>query len=151
MGEIDYFVLLSRWLHIVAAAFMIGGAGFALFALLPGTGESLAEDHCESTRKAVRRKWLGLVNLSIALLLVTGFLNFYLLVIVPKVPTMPYHALFGAKLLAAFVIFFFATALNGSAPGLDGLRANSRRWLTMVLVLGIMIVFISGALSQLRG
>ncbi len=151
MGEIDYLVLLSRWLHIVAAALMIGGSGYALFAMLPGTGESLTSQQCDATRKAVRRKWLVVINLSIGLLLITGFANFYLLVIAPKVPAMPYHALFGVKLLAAFVIFFFATALHGSAPGLEGLRANSRRWLALVLVLGVMIVFISGALNQLRG
>lgn len=150
VDQIDYLVLVSRWLHIVGAVLALGGAAFALFAWLPGTEKGLPADQRESVRNAVRRRWAPVVNLAMALLLVTGFLNFYWLVIVPKVPAMPYHALFGVKLLAAFVVFFLAAALTGQAPGFASLRANSRRWLRVVLVLGITIIFISGALNQLR-
>ena len=91
-----------------------------------------------------------MVHVCIVLLLVTGGLNFYRLVLVPKVAPMPYHALFGLKFFAAMGVFFLASALLGRSPGMEGMRRNAGRWLSVIVLLGVFIVVTSGVLSQLR-
>jgi hypothetical protein len=84
-------------------------------------------------------------------LLLTGGFNFLRLAMPPKISPMPYHAIFGVKLLAALAVFFIASALAGRAPGFARLRARSRWWLGMLLVLAAIIIALSGVLSQVRG
>ena len=63
---------------------------------------------------------------------------------------MPYHAIIGVKLIGALVIFFLAIALTGRSAGFDNIRKNGRKWLSVLIVLGLLIVLISGGLHQVR-
>jgi uncharacterized membrane protein len=150
MESLDPILLISRWLHLAAAIIALGGAFFVRLALLPGARETLPATDEQKLRDAVRKRWAPLVHASIAVLLLTGFFNFYWMAIRPKVPPMPYHAVFGVKLLAALFIFFVAEALVGKGPGFSKMRERRAGWLTVILITGGVVILISGALNQLR-
>lgn len=146
----NYILLASRWLHLAAAIIAIGGAAFTRFALIPAAAEALADEPHEKLREALRKRWAKIVHACIAVLLLTGGLNFALLAIPPRIDPIPYHPIFGVKLLAALTVFFIASALAGKAPGFAGMRKARARWLTILLALAGVIVLLSGVLNQVR-
>ena len=150
MDDLNLVVLISRWVHIMAAIITVGGAVFMRFALWPSATSVLDDEQHQRLRDAVRSRWAKFVHICIALLLVTGGLNFALLAMLPKIDAMPYHALFGVKLLMALAVFFLATALVGRSPGFAKMRKNSRKWLAVLAILGATIVLMSGMLNQVR-
>lgn len=150
MQDVDWLVYISRCVHICAVIVVIGGAAFQLLALLPALRSAPADDSAKAIGDAVRKKWARFIHVAIALLLITGGINFWRLAIPPKVDAIPYHPIFGVKLLAAMTIFFIASALVGSAPGFEKMRRNAGRWLAWVVVLALAIVFLSGLLYQIR-
>ena len=150
MESIDLLTLALRWAHISAAILAIGGAAFQLLALRPASDCVLdAEEHAR-LRDAIRFRWSRIVFGCIFVLLVTGFANFYFLVLLPEIPPKPYHWFFGPKVLVAFFVFFIASALAGKSPGLAGMRAKASTWLALLILSGAAIVLISGILSQIR-
>ncbi len=151
MNDIDFAVLASRWLHIGAVVVAIGGTCFVRFVMIPSAKAALDDAQQERLRQAVRTRWARLVMMSITVLLVTGGFNFVMLGMRSGVEPMPYHAFFGIKVLAAFVIFFVASALTGKSVAFDAMRAHPKKWLSLMLVLAAMIVLLSGAMAQLRG
>jgi uncharacterized membrane protein len=150
IADIDALLLISRWVHISAAVVALGGAVFMRFALMPAAAETLAEEVHQRLREAVRTRWAHIVHACIALLLLTGSLNFLWLALPPKIEPMPYHAIFGVKFLAAIGVFFLATVLVGRSPGLAKMRQARAKWLGVLLLLGALIVLLSGVLSQVR-
>jgi hypothetical protein len=142
--------LISRWIHLASAIIALGGAMFMRFALLPAAKATLSDDVHEKLREAVRARWAKFVHAAIALLLITGSINFAILAIPPKVAPLPYHPIFGVKLLAAFAVFFIAEALMSRGPGFAKIRANRAKWLSVLLSLGALIVLLSGILNQVR-
>ena len=151
MKSFDWLLLVSRWLHLLSAIVAIGGAAFALFALLPAAKSVLDDATHERLREAVRGRWAKIVHTCIALLLITGSLNFVLLAMPPKIDPLPYHPLFGVKFLAALGIFYIAIGLASRSPVFAKLRAARAKWLKILLILAVAVVLVSGALSQVRG
>lgn len=137
-------------MHILAAIVALGGAAFLRFALAPAARATLADDDHGRLRDAVRARWAKLVHAAIAVLLLTGVVNFVVLVLIRDVDPMPYHGVFGVKFVAALGVFFLASALVGRGAGFSAMRANPRRPLTLILVLGALIVLLSGLLGQIR-
>ncbi len=150
LQSIDYVVLISRWVHIGSAIVAIGGAVFMRFALLPAASSTLDEDAHERLREAIRARWARFVHISIVLLLVTGGLNFGLLAIPPKIQAIPYHPIFGLKLVSALFLFFVASALVGRGEGTAEIRADRRKWLSILLAMAAGIILLSGVLNQIR-
>lgn len=150
MDDINWLMLGSRWIHLAAAFAAVGGVAYARIALLPSAAEVLDDDAHAKLREAIRRRWSRVVHVCIGLLLLTGGLNFVLLAILPKVEPMPYHAIFGIKFFAALAIFFLASALAGKAPGFAKMREKSGQWMVAILLLGGLIVLLSGVLNQVR-
>lgn len=146
----NFVLLLSRWVHVLSAIVALGGAAFTLFALMPAAKATLKDEDHDRLREAVRAKWAKFVHVCIALLLVTGSINFAILAIPPKIKPLPYHPIFGVKLLAALGVFFIASILVGRGQGFASIRQNRGKWLSILLVLGILIVLLSGLLSQVR-
>ena len=120
------------------------------FALLPAAKTTLSDEVHEKLREAVRVRWAKFVHAAIALLLVTGSINFAILALPPKIKPLPYHPIFGVKLLAAFAVFFIAEALMSRGPGFAKLRANRAKWLGVLLSIGALIILVSGVLNQVR-
>ena len=150
MEGINLVLLVSRWLHLAAAIVAIGGAVFQRFVLMPGAAGVLEDADHQRLREAVGRRWARFVHVCIALLVVTGAVNFLILAWPPKVEPMPYHAIFGVKFLAALAVFFVASALVGRAAGFTAMRRHSPWWLGVLILLAALIVLLSGVLNQVR-
>ncbi len=150
MEKINFALLVSRWIHIGAAIVAIGGATFLLFVLLPSAKGVLDDDSDRRLHEAVRGRWMRLVHASIGMLLLTGAFNFVMLALPPKIDPIPYHPIFGVKVLAALLVFFLSIALAGRSPGFEKMRRNRRKWLSVIVALAALIVFLSGVLSQVR-
>lgn len=145
--EIDYVGLISRWAHILAAVVAVGGAVFARLAVLPAL-ETLDANSRESVLARIRQRWSKVLAGTILLLLASGLYN--IVVSVRKFDLPPlYHALFGVKFLLALAVFGLASVLAGRSPAATKLRANHRRWATIVAGLGLTIVLLSGVLRFL--
>lgn len=149
MESVNIVVLLSRWLHLIGAIMILGGSIFMLFALHPGM-KVLDDEARDKLRKTIRVRWGRFVHAGIGLLLLTGSINFYMLGLPPNVEPIPYHPIFGIKFFLALAVFMFATALMGRSPAFEKIRQNSTKWLRVVVVLGLVIVLLSGLLIQIR-
>ncbi len=150
MSEMDVVVVVSRWLHIGAVIVAIGGAAFLRLVLTPAASSVLSPEDHNRLREAVRSRWAKFVFGCVGLLLLTGGINFALLAMPPKVKPMPYHAIFGIKFFAALAVFFIASGLAGKSPAFAGMREKSKKWLSLLLILGATIVLMSGVLAQVR-
>ena len=159
MDAIDPTTLLLRWAHVLAAIAALGGLTFARFGLVPALAELDASTR-ERIHDAIRRRWLPWVIGAITVLLASGLANF--LIFNGRVKAAPefwgatwmrdtsYHALFGAKFLIAMVMFYFASALVGRGAGTQWVRNDRAKWLSVTLVLGLVVVLISGWMRQLH-
>ncbi len=150
MDRINLLVLISRWLHIGSAIVAVGGAVFVRFALLPASSSTLDDATHERLREAIRKRWVIYVHACVAVLFLTGAVNFLMLAVPPRINAIPYHPIFGVKLLAAFGVFFIAIVMFGRGAGFAGMRAKRAKWLTILIVLAGLIVLISGVLNQIR-
>lgn len=141
--------LALRWLHIMSAATAIGGMVFIFVALLP----SLAEVD-EATRgklhAELRSRWSKVVMAAIGMLLITGFVNFFLTNNKYDFKGTPYHMLFGIKFLVALAVFFLSSVLTGRSGLAEKLRKNARLWVAVNLVLVMIVVGLSGGLKWIR-
>ncbi len=146
----DMVLLVSRWFHLAAAIVALGGATFTLFALMPAAKATLTDEIHDALREAIRRRWAKVVHVCVALLFITGSINFAILALPPKVHPLPYHPIFGVKFFAALGVFFIASILVGSGQRFANMRRQRRRWLGILLGLGALIVLLSGVLHQVR-
>ena len=81
---------------------------------------------------------------SIALILISGIYN--VAMTIADKPVL-YHILFGLKLVAALAVFFIASAMVGRSAAFEQMRANARKWSSIVVLLALVIVLISGVLK----
>lgn len=149
--DIDWLSLILRWLHIIAAVLLAGGALFWCCVLRPATSE-LDEATSTALRQRVAARFSKIVMLAILLLLVSGLINF--IRINRSLPadankTM-YHSLFGIKFLLGLVVFFLASALSGRSAAFDKMRANAKTWLGVTSTLVVAIILISGFMRVWR-
>jgi len=141
-------VLVLRWLHIVPAVVAGGATVFVRFALIPALA-TLPETERLRVKETIDRRWRVVVMICITLLLASGLLNFLLYQAPMHRGNAAYHALFGIKVLAAFVVFFLASALTGRTAAMAPIRANARFWGGIAAGLVLLIVLISGVLRGL--
>lgn len=139
-------LLVLRWAHILGAITLMGGAIFMRFALVPAA-KTLADDAHAQLRAEVRKRWSKVVMLAIAVLLISGLVNFVLLTQQYKLEK-PYHMFFGIKFLLALPIFYIASLLTGRSAAADRMRQNATLWLNVNLVLATAVVCIGGFLKS---
>jgi uncharacterized membrane protein len=155
----DLLPLISRWLHILAAMAAVGGPMFIRFALLPAD-PVLPDDVRQALHDRIRRRWSKVVMTAILILLVTGFYNFILFIRAShnwgadwergSSNAQLYNILFGIKFVLALAVFFIASAVTGRADIFARFRQKARFWITLNLVLGILIVCISGYMRMMH-
>ena len=140
----DVIQIISRWTHIGTAIVLVGGTCFLRFVLAPAAAQLPEAEHVK-LKELVMNRWKKFVHIGIALFIVSGFYNF-LVVQIPKHRGQggAYHALMGVKILLAFAIFFFASALVGRSKSFDGMRKNAKFWQLVIILLAAAIVAISG-------
>jgi uncharacterized membrane protein len=146
MNDLNPLDILFRWAHVGTAIVLLGGAVFMRFVLMPAA-DTLDDNTYDGLRSQVIGRWKRFVHIGILLLLVSGFYN-YLVVMIPKHKGDGlYHALLGTKILLALGIFFLASALVGRSAKFETLRAHRGKWMLVVVLLGAVIVGISGFLK----
>lgn len=142
----DLITLVARWLHILSAALALGVPIYMRFVLMPAMGQ-LEESQRALLRDAVTKRWRIFVHLMIVVFLATGFWTFlgakrwsgFEADIKSR-----YHMLFGIKVLIALGMFFISSALAGRSAALAGMRGNAKMWVGVLILLGLLIVGISG-------
>lgn len=139
---------LSRWIHVTTAIALMGGAIFAVLAVIP-TLATLDEATRQQVKAGIRARWAKVIHVGILLLLVTGFYN-YLAVTGPahqgdnrKI----YHILMGNKILIALVVFFLASVMAGRSAKFDAMRRQDRKWLSIIILLSALVVGIGSYLK----
>jgi uncharacterized membrane protein len=141
--------LLSRWTHIGTAIVLVGGTVFLRFVLAPAAAQLSDEEHTK-LKERVMGTWKKFVHIGITLFLVSGFYNFIVVALPKHRKDGVYHGLMTIKILLAFAIFFFASALVGRSKSFEGMRKNAKFWQLVMILLAAVIVGISGYL-KLRG
>ena len=138
--------IVSRVVHVATAIVVLGGSIFIRFVLMPAAALLPEEEH-RTLRHNIMGTWKVLVMIGVVLFLGSGFYN-YLVVSLPNHRgDSPYNALMGIKILLAFGIFFLLSALTGRAPAFEGIRNNSKLWLNITILLGVLVVAIAGYLK----
>ncbi len=139
--------LAMRWLHILAAILLLGGALFLRFVLMPAA-RTLAPDPHQQLAAAVMQRWRMFVHLGIGLLLVSGLYNTAHQIGLHKGQPL-YHALLGVKILLALAVFALASMLVGRSPAAQRLRAHADRWMALNLLLALLVVLLGGYLRSI--
>jgi len=159
---------LVRFLHISSAIAAIGAPFFMRFALMPAATEALDDPTHLKLREAIGKRWRHYVYIFITIFIATGLYNFLVETRLPpefgqaegKLITARwrefspddkkiYHMLFGVKMLAAFAIFFLASALAGRTKTFAPIRQKARVYVTFLLLLGVLVVICSTLLRFL--
>jgi hypothetical protein len=151
MPQIDgmyWLMLLSRVGHILGAIILVGGLFYLRFVIPPvsaAPGEVPA-DQLFGGRRASWAKWVGIAT---ALLLITGFANYFRIKSTDPIPT-SYHMIIGLKILAGMTLFLLAALLAGRTAVAETIREKWRMWLNICLVLGLVTVIFGGVLRTLH-
>jgi uncharacterized membrane protein len=147
-----FLQLVFRWIHILGAILLVGGAFYHRFAFQAGLAK-LPETQRKEVAQAVRSRWAVLVMLSSGILLVTGMVNFSLIVgwyDFPKdeFPSSIYHPLFGLKFLIALAVFYISSRLAGGSDSAAKFRQRENLWSTINLALAILVVCCAGLMKM---
>ena len=137
----DFLGVLMRWTHIASMAFVVGGAFYARFVLVPAM-----ENMPEGERARLGDKIAGAlrpITLAILVLLVgSGTYN-----LLRKTNLPPgYHMWFGIKVLLALHVIAVSVLL-----GRTGIEpAKRKRWLTGIAATGAVVILISAFLRAMQ-
>ncbi|HEX5105269.1 MAG TPA: hypothetical protein VFV87_15725 [Pirellulaceae bacterium] len=145
-------LLLLRYMHILGAIALMGGAIFMRFALAPTVitleGSTRAEVH-----ERVRARWSKFVMAAAGLLLVSGLANMMLyssrrydMSPVPIVNA-SYAMFVGIKFLLALPIFLFASFLAGKSATAKKFQEKAVFWMNVNLTLALVMVLMGGLLK----
>ncbi len=144
---------LMRWLHIFSAMGAVGAPFFVRFALMPAASSTLEDETHQKLREAINARWRKVVYVLITVFIVTGSYNFFVetrlngQLITARWKGFEssedkrlYHMLFGIKVLAAFGMFFLASALAGRAQTFAPIRKNAKLFTTIFLLLAALVI-----------
>jgi uncharacterized membrane protein len=146
-NPIDPIALVSRWAHMLAAIFMLGGAAFIRFVMMPSVNEVISDEDHARLRPVLMRRWRWVVHTCIALFLVSGFYN-YLAVTGPQHPGDGlYHALFGIKFILAIAVFGLASMLISTRERKNFFRRNPGMWMAVTVALAVIAVLVGGVMK----
>ncbi len=140
--------IISRWLHIAAAAVAVGGLVYARFVVFPSL-QFLSEDvrAMLSAQCSARLKPIALS--AIAALFLSGAYNLYR-VLDQGIVDASYHAVFGIKFLLAFHLFAMLFLLS-APPGGDAARdARRPRLMFGAIISGLVILALGAYLRTLH-
>lgn len=139
-------MLASRWLHVIVAVVLVGGTVFMRYVVLPAAADLPEEEH-NKFRDRLTGRWKRFVHGGIGLLLLSGFYNYIAIAIPAHKGDGLYHAIMGTKIILAFIVFFIASALVGKSAAFEKLRENRKKWLSIAVLLGVLIIAMAGFLK----
>jgi uncharacterized membrane protein len=138
---VDLVALVMRWLHLLSAILMLGGAVFMRFILLPAASSTLDADTHDRLRAAILPRWRRAIMVYVTLFLVSGFYNFFMVGLPAHRQDPLYHALFGIKFLVAMAVFAIAMMLVGKKQRFG---ANAPAVAAIMIALAVLVVLIAG-------
>lgn len=146
--DAGWFVLvLSRVLHTVSAAILLGGLLYLKKVVSPlATG---ASDPADALYRGRRSTWAALVMGSTLFLLLSGFFNstYYMWMGLYEHLPPTYHMLWGIKFLLAMFVFIVAAGTAGRSPVAVKMQRDAQRWLNLAVGAAVLI-FILGAVMR---
>lgn len=148
MADINWLNVIVRVMHVVGAIIAVGGAIFAIFAVLPAA-QVIPEESKKHFHEAIRRRFAMLVMISITLLMLSGFYNYLVNELPAHKGQSAYNAMMGVKILLAFAVFFLASAMTGKSPAFEGMRKKRKRWMTVNVLLAFVIIAIGAVLRAM--
>ncbi len=141
MGDL-YLDLALRWIHILAAAILVGGTFFLRFAM--GTSWASASAGDRSNQLALwRTGWARLVMMTSGLLLLTGLFNAVRNIIRYEFDV-PYHGLVAVKLLLALPVFWISAVIAGRSGTAERFREKLLFWLNVNILLSLLMIGVAG-------
>lgn len=139
--------VISRWIHILAIAVVVGGTFLIRQVVWPAAASLREAGGGEQLREQVQVRWRRIVHVAVALIIVTGFYNFYVAVAVYG-RTGAYHMVFGVKFLAAIALIFIAIALTSRGEAFAPFRRRAGTWMGVNLLLAVVIILLSSVLKH---
>jgi uncharacterized membrane protein len=141
--------IVMRWVHIFSAITAVGGIFFIFFLLTPVAARTLPDRQPELLRAALMKRWRIVVHSTILLFLISGLYNYFFItrLLHPDQPL--YHALWGIKVLLSLVIFALAIGLSSDKSWSKRMREQTATWTTLLIILAVIVVLISGVLKNL--
>ncbi len=136
--------IAARWLHIGSAVLLFGGTFCLKFVVGP-----VLKDQSPELREAVRGRWKRVVHATIAGLLISGLYN-YIRALPQHRGDGLWHAMVDTKIMLALGVFFLASVLAGRSKGTQKFRDNAAKWTMVALVLGTLIIAMSGIAKVTR-
>lgn len=137
--------LVLRWMHILSAITLMGGAFFMRFALIPAANMLEGEAH-DQLRAEVRKRWAKWVMITTTFLIVSGLVNVGMNEARFQFDGPIYRILLAVKILLAMPVFYIAMCLVGRSAVAEKMRSRAEHWLTINLLLATLIVAIGGGM-----
>ena len=139
------YVILLRWVHVLCAGLLIGGAFFLAF-LLPGKVGTSEEPSADLLYLRSRRGFKMLVHTCVLLLLISGIYNAYGNWRIYALNRPLAHGLFGPHLLLALIVFAILLIVFARKTP----RPGERTWLRVTVVLLFLTVLLASSLKYVR-
>ncbi|MDA7915680.1 hypothetical protein N9B94_00425 [Verrucomicrobia bacterium] len=136
--------LISRWVHVIVAIILVGGVFFQRMIVLPSITEVLDEETQKKLMASVIGRWRKVVHGGAFLIFLSGIYNYVAVTRHAHVGDGMYHMLVGLKILLGLVVILLASFLVGRTSVAGKMRANARKWTSIILFLGLTIVLIAG-------
>ena len=137
--------IVMRFLHILSAVALIGGALAWRLGMLPAL-EPLSPEARGKVGNAMAAAWRPFMFTAMGALLVSGIYHYMEI----KNPPAAWHAVIGVKFLLVLHVFavgFLVTGQNGSDQNKD----KRARQLTGIMISGVIIVALAAVLHYLSG
>ncbi len=147
--DAGYFLgLLSRVTHTSCGATLLGGLIYLRFVLAPNA--ELGEDDLTTAHGNKRRTWALCVMVCSALLLASGFYNFFSFMKAYENLPKLYHPLFGVKFLLGLGVMFLAALIAGKSNLAKKAQKNMTGMLSLAIVLALSVFVIGAMLRSFR-
>lgn len=146
-----YVSLVLRYLHILPAITLLGGAIFMRMGFVPAMAAIKSEEDRKLAQEKARKGWAMVVMISILLLLVSGLGNVGLTEArFDWLDGSPWRMLLLVKIVLALVVFFIASTLVGRSERAGKWREQLPLWLNINIVLAVIVVLIGGNMKAVR-
>ncbi|MFP6588276.1 MAG: hypothetical protein VB814_11550, partial [Pirellulaceae bacterium] len=136
-----------RWMHILPAVVMVGGAIFTQLVLCPALDGNDPEN---AVKQQVKRKWSKVIMICASLLLLSGLYNTMGIFLAEEKPEGMYHGLFGLKLVLVFVIFYISSMLAGKSDAALKFQEKEALWGKLNMYAAIAVVLLAGGMRMVR-
>lgn len=133
-----------RYIHIVSAILAVGGTSFMAWCLLP-VAKTMADAARDDLMTRTQQRFIKIVWLSIAGLIITGAINWIAMAGTYKDMGAAGNALIGSKTLLAVIMFGIVFAQN-----MKMISLKPRAYMIIVVHLAAIVILLASILRTLR-